>query len=90
MNSVGLISSIRALCLRAFFAAWRSLLLLRTLATAGLALRLDLSEGLLLVAREDELLLVSSVISPSATDSGTIRRDVGSTRLDVAAGAVRG
>jgi hypothetical protein len=77
---VGLISSIIGVVLRAFLTTRRSLLLLRAPATGGLALRLDFSEGLLLVLHGDDV--VSSDILPSATDSGTIRREDGSTLVE--------
>ena len=81
VSRVGLISSIIiGLVLRAFLAMRRSLLLLRTPATGGLTLRLGFSEGLLLVLHGDDA--VSSDMLPSATDSGTMRREFGSTRVD--------
>ena len=50
-------------------------------------MRLDFSEGLLLTLQGVEA--VSSDMFPRATDSGTMRREAGSTLVD-AGGAVRG
>jgi len=80
VSSVGLISSIIGVVLRAFLTVRRSLLLLRAPAIGGLALRLDFSEGLLLVLHGDDA--ASSDMLPKATDSGTMRREDGSTRVD--------
>jgi hypothetical protein len=74
VSSVGLISSMIGPVRRAFLTARRSLLLLRT------SLRLERSEGVLLDRGDEGAAEDSSRMSPRATDSGTRRSVLGSTR----------